>query len=76
LAAAYGFGLYKGHCFPDGNKRLALATMDIFLRINGHPLTATEVDAALTMLALASDQMSETDLTAWVKANSSPLLDG
>jgi death-on-curing protein len=74
LAAAYGFGLCKGHCFPDGNKRLGLATMDVFLRINGHQLTAPEEDAALTMLAVASDQMSERELTAWVEANSGPLI--
>jgi death-on-curing protein len=28
-AAAYGFALARGHCFPDGNKRVALAAGDL-----------------------------------------------
>ena len=32
LAAAYGYGLAKNHCFVDGNKRIALAVIDVFLR--------------------------------------------
>ena len=31
LAAAYGFALARNHCFPDGNKRVALAVIDVFL---------------------------------------------
>lgn len=75
LAASYGFALAKGHCFPDGNKRLALATMDTFLRMNGRQLTAPEEDAVLTLLALASDEMTEDQLAAWVTENSGPLRD-
>jgi len=48
LAAAYGFALARGHCFPDGNKRVALAIIDVFLRMNGMELTADELDAVST----------------------------
>ncbi len=75
LAAAYGFALARGHCFPDGNKRLALAAMDVFLRMNGRQLTATEEAAVLTMLAVANDDMSEDELAAWVTENSGQLTD-
>ena len=75
LAAAYGFALARGHCFPDGNKRLALVAIDVFLRINERQLTALEEDAVLTMLAVANDDMSEEELAAWVTENSGPLAD-
>lgn len=73
LAAAYGFALARGHCFPDGNKRLALAIMDVFLQLNGHELTATEADAVLTVRALAAGEIDEEALAAWITENSDPL---
>lgn len=75
LAAAYGFALAKGHCFPDGNKRLPLAAMDVFLRMNDRQLMAPEEAAVLTMLAVANDDMSEDELAAWVAENSRALTD-
>jgi len=38
LAAACGFALAKAHCSADGNKRVALAIIDVFLRLNGSEL--------------------------------------
>lgn len=69
LAAAYGFALARGHCFPDGNKRVALAVVDVFLQLNGHELVASEPDAASTFLALAAGDLTEDDLTAWIGGN-------
>src|ERR1700691_1594855 len=54
LAAAYGFALARSHCFPDGNKRVALAVIDVFLQLNGRELLAKEVDAADTMQRVAA----------------------
>ena len=54
LAAAYGFAIAKGHCFVDGNKRLALALIDVFLQLNGRELAASEPDAVVTLQALAA----------------------
>jgi death-on-curing protein len=71
LAAAYGFALARGHCFPDGNKRVALAVIDVFLRMNGLELTADEADAASTIQALAAGEVAEEALTDWIEANSS-----
>jgi len=31
LVASYGFGFAKNHCFKDGNKRVALVAIDVFL---------------------------------------------
>jgi death-on-curing protein len=72
LAAAYGFALARGHCFPDGNKRVALAIIDVFLRINGHELAADETDAVATIQSLAAGDLTEDDLTHWVTENSRP----
>jgi death-on-curing protein len=69
LAAAYGFALARGHCFPDGNKRIALAVIDVFLQLNAHELTASEPDAASTILALAAGDLTEDELAAWIEAN-------
>jgi death-on-curing protein len=69
LAAAYGFALTRGHCFPDGNKRVALAIIDVFLRMNGLELTAEEMDAADTIQALAAGDLTEDALTEWIVAH-------
>jgi death on curing protein len=69
LAAAYGCAPARDHCFPDGNKHLALAIMDVFLQLNGYELIAEEVDAATTVLALAAGELTEAELTEWVKLN-------
>ncbi len=66
LAAAYGYALARGHCFPDGNKRIALAIVDVFLRMNGSELTADEMDAAATIQALAAGELTEDELTTWI----------
>ena len=40
VAAAYLFYLCGNHPFVDGNKRVAFAVVDVFLRINGYSITA------------------------------------
>ncbi len=52
--------------FSDGNKRIALSAIDVFLQLNGFEFIATEVDAVSTMLQVASGEMSEEELTAWI----------
>ncbi len=69
-AAAYGFHLCKNHPFVDGNKRLALVVMDIFIERNGWHLHATEQDAYSTIMALSSGHLSKQQLSAWLRKNS------
>ncbi|TSA49486.1 MAG: type II toxin-antitoxin system death-on-curing family toxin [Nitrosomonadales bacterium] len=69
LAASYGVGLAKNHPFVDGNKRAALLSVGLFLMINGRKLTATQVEATLTMLAVASGEMTESDFAAWIRSH-------
>ncbi len=72
-AAAYGFALARGHCFPDGNKRVALAIVDVFLRLNDFELTAGELDAVDTIQALAAGDLSEDELADWITVHSAPI---
>jgi death-on-curing protein len=69
LAAAYGFGLAKNHPFVDGNKRLAFLSIGLFLMINGYRLTADQVDATQTMLAVAGGDLDEHGLAQWISAH-------
>jgi death-on-curing protein len=73
LAAAYGFGLMRAHCFPDGNKRVALAVIDVFLQLNGHELTVRESEAVWAMRQLAAGALSERDLADWIEVHCRPL---
>jgi death on curing protein len=70
LAASYGSGLIKNHPFIDGNKRVGFVTAVTFLELNGCNFRATEADAAVSTLALAAGEMSETAYADWLKAYS------
>lgn len=73
LAAAYGFALARGHCFPDGNKRVALAVVDVFLRLNGLALTADDLDAVDTIQSLAAGDLTEDQLADWIEGHTAPV---
>jgi len=66
-AAAYAFHLCKNHPFIDGNKRVALVVMDIFLQKNGWNLTATEEETFTTMMGLADGHLSKANISIWLK---------
>ena len=62
LAASYGVGLAKNHAFVDGNKRAAFLAVGLFLAINGFRLSATQVEATLTV-------MDEAAFANWIRAH-------
>lgn len=69
LAASYGIGLAKNHPFIDGNKRAAFLAVGLFLYLNGYRLKATQADATLTMLAVASGDIDEAEFAAWIRTH-------
>lgn len=69
LAADYGYGLARNHVFVDGNKRVALLAMGVFLSINGRALRPGTLDAIETMLKLASGELDLDALIAWLRRN-------
>jgi death-on-curing protein len=73
FAAAYGFGFARNHCFKDGNKRISLVAMDVFLQLNGFELTAEETEAVIIIEDLAAGKIAEQELSHWIEANTSVL---
>ena len=67
LAAAYAFGIAKGHPFRDGNKRAALLAMLVFLGLNGRDLEASETEVVQVMVALAEGSLTESALAEWLR---------
>jgi death-on-curing protein len=73
LAAAYGFGIARNHAFVDGNKRTALASMFVFLGLNGIDLDATQEEATAIVLGLAAGEIPEEVLANWIADHMKPL---
>jgi len=72
LAASYGFGIARNHPFIDGNKRVAFQAMYLFLGLNGLRIDAPEEEAVAVMLALASSELEEPELAAWLRDHTTP----
>jgi death-on-curing protein len=68
LAAAYGFGIVRGHPFSDGNKRAGFLAIGLFLELNGFDLEVEDADAVRTIMDLAAGNVSEKVLAEWIRA--------
>ena len=67
LAASFTVGLAKTPPFVDGNKRAAFLATGLFLYLNGYRLEATQADATLTMLAVATGDITEDAFADWLR---------
>lgn len=65
-AARLGYGLIKNHAFVDGNKRIGVHTMLVFLEINGISLEYTQKELYTTVLDVASGKVDVEELTTWI----------
>jgi len=72
LAASYGFGIARNHPFIDGNKRVAFQVMYTFLGLNGISITASEAQVVDVTLRLASGELGETEVVAWLGEHTEP----
>lgn len=70
LAATYAVGIAKNHPFADGNKRSAFIAAATFLFVNSRPLSASQDDATVTMLAVAAGEIDIDALATWIRTNS------
>lgn len=68
LAAAYGYGIVRGHPFSDGNKRAGFLAIGLFLELNGFDFDVDEADAVKTILDLAAGNLTEKALAEWIRA--------
>ena len=60
--------LVKNHPLPDGNKRAAWVTLRLFVEINGwswQPIPSVD-DAERAVLAIASGDWTQDDMTTWL----------
>ncbi len=73
LAASYGYGLARNNCFSDGNKRIALACIGVFMRINGLRLTASPHETCVMSRDLATGAIGEAQLAACLRGHAKAL---
>src|SRR2546423_2761858 len=66
LAAAYGFGIAQNHPFIDGNKRTALASLIVFLGLNGIEFDAPQEQTTAIVLSLAAGEIVEDIFARWI----------
>lgn len=66
LAASYAWGLLRNHPFVDGNKRIALAAMVMFLDLNGWEPICSEAEETAMILRAAVGEINESALHDWV----------
>jgi len=68
--AALCHSIVKNHAFIDGNKRLALAAVDLMLKMNDHELKpATGLEYHDFIKHIAADNVLLEEIEAWVKSN-------
>ena len=67
--ARIGYALISNHAFVDGNKRIGMYVMMIFLEVNGIRLRPSVDDVARVGLAVAAGEMKYEELLEWIYEN-------
>jgi death on curing protein len=76
-AAAMMESLANNHAFLDGNKRIAFASADVFLRLNGYVLKVDAVEAHKFITEkIAAKEFRVAAILRWLKSIVLPLEDG
>ncbi|HCS31452.1 MAG TPA: type II toxin-antitoxin system death-on-curing family toxin [Eubacterium sp.] len=68
-AARIGYSLVSNHSFIDGNKRIGIHIMLVFLAINGIDISCTQEDLIKIGLSLADGTMTFEELSAWLSSH-------
>ena len=66
-AARLFFGLVKNHGFIDGNKRVALHALTVYLKIYGVNLTCSQAERVAVTMNVAASQMSFNEILTWLR---------
>ena len=67
--ARLGFNLISNHAFVDGNKRIGIYIMLVFLEINGVRIHPSVDEVARVGLAVAAGEMDYEALLEWIREN-------
>ena len=68
-AAALFQSLLRNHPFVDGNKRVAFAVTDVFLRLNGYRLKTLSKEAYPIIIGFLKNTSLQTqDIDRWLRA--------
>ena len=67
--ARLGFNLISNHAFVDGNKRIGIYIMLVFLEINGIRIHPSVDEVARVGLAVAAGEMDYDALLEWIRKN-------
>lgn len=62
LAATYAYHLSQAHAFVDGNKRIAAVAAELFLKLNGADLKATNEEIVALFLDIAASKLSREEV--------------
>jgi death on curing protein len=68
-AAAYFFHLCANHPFVDGNKRVAVATAELFLLVNDHELVADDDSVEELAMGVAGGELSKAQVIEFFKTH-------
>ena len=64
-----GYALISNHAFVDGNKRIGMLCMMVFLELNGVRINPTNESFFETGIGVASGKMKYEDLLQWIRDN-------
>lgn len=70
MAAAYLFHLAQNHPFVDGNKRVAIASALVFLRLHQIKLTAEPESLEKLVFSVSKGESSKSQIAAFFRKNS------
>lgn len=58
----------RNHPLPDGNKRVALVLMDVYLQSRGFDFAAEPEETDRTFRSVAASSLVEEDFAEWVRS--------
>lgn len=68
-AARLGYSLISNHPFADGNKRIGVHVMLVFLALNGIELSYTQAELIELGLGVAAGRISSEQTLNWLKSH-------
>jgi len=67
--ARMAFTICKNHPFIDGNKRVAVTSMLVILRMNGIRLLYTQQELVVLGFGIADGSVDYDDIVAWIRSH-------